>query len=453
MKKIIAALFLMSAAAHAETTTIVELQRIALSENPRIKAMESESIMMKKRIPQSMALEDPRLKLGINNLSARTFSFPRDSITSRDIGTSQITTGKGYAQMIPSFEIGISQMIPLGKLGFRKKIAAGEYEKATVKLRAEKVETLHMLRMNFYELAYARDAVRILEQIKKQFKLVIDSEMAGARSGMGSISNVIKAKIEYNMVDEEIITLTQKRKEFEQRIHYLAGREVNIPADAPPDPDFKDVPVEAVQREIAASNPVLNMLSVDTRISNNEISLKKSEYAPDLDIGFSYMRQAGGARTGMNEIMADMNGLSFLNKTEKMKRDDMVSFMVTFNIPFWFWNKNIPMVQEMEKKHETAKNLYRDRLNDMKSRAAVLVSQLVRWRELHALYRDRLIPQTELSLETNLARYRTGTVEFMPVIDTVRMLLRYKKELVMAKKEYQVAYSELNALMGVEVLQ
>ena len=454
MKKIIVALLLISPAAHAETSAIVELQRIALSENPRIKSMESESLMMKKRIPQSMALEDPKVKLGVNYLSAKTFSNPKTYLASRDIGTSQATLGNGYTEMIPNFEVGVSQMIPLGKLGFRKKIAAGEYEKSVVRLKAERVETLHMLRMNFYELAYARSAIRILEDIKKQIKLVIDSEIAAAKSGMGSLANVIKAKIEYNMVDEEIITLTQKRKEFEQRINYLAGKTVEVTTDRLPEPDFREVRVEAARKEILASNPELKMLSVDTQISRNEISLKQAEYAPDLDIGFSYMRQRNGARTRMNESMVDMGGtLSFLNKTEKMKPEDQVSFMVTFNVPFWFWNKNIPMVDEMKKKHDAAKSLYQDRLNDMKARAEILASQLSRWRDLYVLYRDRLIPQTELSLETNLARYRTGSVEFMPVIDNVRMLLRYKKELIMAQKEYQVSYSELSALMGVEVLQ
>ena len=100
-----------------------------------------------------------------------------------------------------------------------------------------------------------------------------------------------------------------------------------------------------------------------------------------------------------------------------------------------------------------SKNLYQDKLNEMNARAETLVGQLARWRDLYELYHDRLIPQTELALETNLARYRTSSVEFMSVIDNVRMLLRYKKELVMAIKEYYASYSELNALMGVEVLQ
>jgi len=148
-----------------------------------------------------------------------------------------------------------------------------------------------------------------------------------------------------------------------------------------------------------------------------------------------------------------MGGPSVVYKSEKMKRDDMISAMATFSIPFWFWQKNIPMVDEMKKKNETARNLYRDALNKMNARAETLVGQLSRWRDLYKLYNERLIPQTELVLETNLARYRTSTVEFMPVVDSVRMLLRYRKERIMAVKEYLASYSELNAMMGVEVLE
>ena len=455
MKKVIgmAYVILISIRLFGETKTVVELQQAALSENPRIKAMEAESQMMKQRIPQSDALEDPKLKVAANSLSAKTFSNPRDNMTSRGLGTSQVTQGKAYEEMPPYLEFGISQMIPIGKLGYRRKIAVQEYERAVFKLKAEKVETLHMLRMNYYELVFVRSSIKILEDIKRQIKLVIDSEVAATKAGMGSLSNVIKAKIESNMVDEEIIILRQKQKEIEEKINYLTGRRLEVKSDKLPEPDFKQVRVEAARKEIIASNPQLKIISLDTEISKSEISLKKSEYAPDVDIGFSYMRQRDTVKRRMDEVMIDMNGPSLLNRTEKMKRDDMVSFMVTFNIPFWFWKKNIPMVEEMKKKYDASKNLYQDKLNEVNARAETLVSQIVKWRDLYKLYRDKLIPQTQLALETNLARYRTGSVEFMPVVDTVRMLLRFKKELVMAVREYYTSYSELNALMGIEVLQ
>jgi cobalt-zinc-cadmium efflux system outer membrane protein len=413
MKKIfLIFLFCLVQPAYSQTLNIEEVQKIALSESPRIKAMEAETQMMKKRIPQSDALEDPKLKLGINNLPLNSLSFTKEDMTSK--------------------EIGISQMIPLGKLGYKKSIAEKEYEKAAVKLKAEKVETLYMLRMYIYEIIYTRSSIKIMEDIKRQIKLVIDSEIAASKSGLGSLSNVIKAKTEFDMADEEIISLEQKRKEFEQKINYLTGKKIEINIDKLPEPNFKDVSIETINKEIASSNSQLKMLLIDTEISRNEISLKKSEYIPDVDIGVSYMQRQ--------------------NSPEGMKRDDMVSGMIIFNIPVWSWKKNMNMVDEMSKKNESAKNLYQDKLNDMKARAEILVSQLVKWKDLHKLYKEKLIPQTELGLETVLSRYRTSSVEFMPVIDSVRMLLRYRKELLMTKKEYNTSYSELHALLGQEIL-
>lgn len=429
---IIAVKLILNAAAN-EPQALIDLQRIVLAENPRIKAMDAEAQMMKKRIPQSTALEDPKLKLGINNLPVKNPSFTKEDMTSK--------------------EIGVSQMIPLGKLPFQDRIARREYDKAVARLRVERVESLHMVRLYYYELMYAGSSIKILEEIKKQIKLVIDSEVAATKAGMGSLSNVIKARIEHTMVDEEIINLKQRQKELEQDIWYLAGNTVPVAFMPLAEPDFMEVPIEQVRKEILASNPQLRLAALDVELSKSEIALKKSEYAPDLELGFSYMQRQDGKRKNSFETMLGMDGPTVTYKSEKVKRDDMVSAMATISIPFWFWQKNIPMVEEMKKKNESAKNLYRDALNKMYARAGVLESQMVKWRDLYRLYHDRLIPQTELALETNLARYRTGSVEFMPVIDTVRMLLRYRKELVMAVKEYYASYSEMNALMGAEVLR
>jgi len=411
MKKLLLPLILIWLPLYGESFTINDLQKIVLDGNPRIKAMEGEVLMMKARVSQSDALEDPKLKLGLNNLPLGSFSLSKEGMTSK--------------------EIGLSQMIPLGKLSYRRKIAVLEYDKALAILKAERVETLHMVRMYYYELMYTASSIGILEDIKKQIRLVIDSEVAATKSGTGNIANVIKANVEYSLIDGEIITLVQKQKEMEQNLYYLAGRAVEIPATELPVKDFSSIAMETVRSEILVLNPQLKLLSLNVEISGNEISLKKSEYVPDMDVGVSYMqRQDNGAE----------------------KRDDMVSAMVSFSIPAWFWKKNIPMIDEMKKKNESAKNLREDFLNKLYARAETLASQMTRWRELYFLYHDRLIPQTELALETTMARYRTSSVEFMPVVDTVRMLLRYRKEQFMAVKEYYTAYSEMNALMGVEVL-
>lgn len=403
--------FLTHTAVYSQSNSIIDLQNIAISENQRIRAMEAESEMVKQKIPQSTALEDPKLKLGFNNVPLSTFSFTSEDMTSK--------------------EIGITQMIPLGKLGVKKDIAVKEYSKSKIKIKAEKVMTAHQMRMNIYELVYLRSSIKILEEIKQQVNLVVESEVAAAKSGMGSISNVIKAKIELNMIDEEIINLRQKQKEAELKISYLIGRKIDVNIHELPEPGFREISIDAVHKEILVSNPDLSMLLIETEISKIEITQKKLEYIPNMELGLSYMQR---------------------DSLPNMKRDDMLTGMVTFSIPLWFWKKNMPMIEESKKKFASQKNLYQDKLNDVNARAEIQLSQLSRWRELYRLYQDKLIPQTKLALETNLARYRSSSVEIMPVIDNVRMLLRYKKELVMAVKEYYISFSELNALMGVEVV-
>jgi outer membrane protein TolC len=286
--------------------------------------------------------------------------------------------------------------------------------------------------MNIYELIYTRSSIAILKEIKKQINLVTEREAAASRSGTGTLANVLKSNIEFNMAEEELINLFQKERELSQKINYLSGAQTGVDLAELSVPDFVIPPADKLKDEILTSNPELKILKIDTEISREEVYLRQMEYVPDLELGISYMQRQDG------------NG---------MKRDDMISGMVSLNIPVWFWKKNIPMVDEMKLKNTAVDSLYKDRTNDLTARADIIISQLSRWHNLYKLYRDNLIPQTELTLETNLARYRTGSVEFMPVIDNIRMLLRYRKELNMALKEYHTVYSELNALKGVEVVK
>ncbi|HNX23607.1 MAG TPA: TolC family protein [Spirochaetota bacterium] len=391
---------------------IFEIQNSALIHSPKLQSMERETLMMKSRIDWSTALEDPRLKFGVNNLPVGSYSFTKEDMTSK--------------------EIGISQMIPVNKLGIKRTIAEKEYEKSLLKLKKEKVEILHELRMNIYELIYIRSSINIIEEIKKQINLVTEREVAASKSGTGTLANVLKSNIEFNMAEEELINLRQKERELSQKINYLSGMQTDIDLKDLPVPEFVNPPADNLKNEILTSNPELKILKIDMEISMEEVRLKQMEYLPDIEVGVSYMQRQDG---------------------KDMKRDDMVSGMVSLNIPVWFWKKNAPMIDEMKSKNSAVDSLYKDKSNDFTARADIIISQLLRWQDLYKLYKERLIPQTELTLETNLARYRTGSVEFMPVIDNIRMLLRYRKELNMALKEYYTFYSELNALKGVEVVQ
>lgn len=399
----------------AEEFSILELQDILVKENPRLKSMEYELEMMKRRIPVASALEDPKVKIGINSLPIDSWSFKDEDMTSK--------------------EIGISQMFPLGgKLGIKEAIARKEFEKAKERLRKERVEMLHMLRMNIYDYFYIKTYLKILEEMKEYVKLLVDSEASAVKAGKGSIANVLKANTELSMIDEEVISLKQKETEVKKKIAYLTGvvdSGLNIKVKESFKTPFRDIKLDEIKEKIVQQNPDLRLLSIDREISKDEVTLKEKEYYPDLEIGISYMQRD--------------------NSKSGMKRPDMVSAMAVFNIPLWKEKKNLPMIEEMRNKEHMVESLIRDKENELIVKAETLLSQLKKWEELYKLYNEQLIPQNELTFEAIIARYKTGEAEFMPVVDTIRMLLRYKKEVAMIQKEYLSTISELKALMGEEI--
>jgi cobalt-zinc-cadmium efflux system outer membrane protein len=393
--------------------SLPELEAFALAGNPRLKAMEAEALMAHKRIRPARALDDPRLKLGANSLPATDPNFRDSDMTTK--------------------EFGVSQMIPLGgKLSAREAIAEIEYRQARERLRGERIELVTMLRAASYELAFVRASIVIVNDIRAQIRLVIDGEIAASKSGMGSLTGVIKANLEYSMIEEELITLARKEVELRQRIRYLAGGDVEPATDGLLAPVFARPPGEGLEADLFESNPNLAILRLAHERASEIARLRQRDLVPDVELGLSYMQRDNGPMG---------------------KRDDMVSGMASFNLPLYYTSKNAPMIDEARLGRETAARLYDDRRNELLARARTLVDSLARWEAQYRLYTAQIIPQSSLALEAALARYLTGAVEFMPVVDTLRMLLRYRREALMALKEYHTAVAEIKALTGKEVAQ
>lgn len=96
---------------YAQELDIIGAQNILLENNPVLRAKSLEVERYKTMIPQAKALEDPKIKIGINNLPVSNPSFEKSDMISK--------------------EIGISQMIPFwGKLSYKEQIAALEYKKS-----------------------------------------------------------------------------------------------------------------------------------------------------------------------------------------------------------------------------------------------------------------------------------------------------------------------------------
>ena len=75
-------------------------------------------------------------------------------------------------------------------------------------------------------------------------------------------------------------------------------------------------------------------------------------------------------------------------------------------------------------------------------------ADLMRARRLGSLYRHTVLPQADAAAESALSSYRSGTVDFMTVLENRATVNRYREESVALAAEEGRAWAELEMLLG-----
>jgi outer membrane protein TolC len=82
------------------------------------------------------------------------------------------------------------------------------------------------------------------------------------------------------------------------------------------------------------------------------------------------------------------------------------------------------------------------------ARIGELVADLGRSRSLIELYTGEVLPQASVTVESALASYRVGDVDFMTLVDAQLTVNRYEVELYQLQADYGRAIAGLEAVLG-----
>jgi outer membrane protein TolC len=175
--------------------------------------------------------------------------------------------------------------------------------------------------------------------------------------------------------------------------------------------------------------PMLRAAARDVDAASSRTKLAARELWPDLTVGVQYGRRGG------------MQGT-----------EHMASVMFGATLPVFARSRQLQMREEaraMEQMAHAELEAVRAETN-----AGVIEARadLVRARTLASSYRTTLIPQAEASVESALASYRVGRVDFMTLLDARMNVNRFRKELATLQAEEGKAWAELEMLTGREML-
>jgi len=356
------------------------------------------------QIPQAKALPDPQFTYG---------KFIRQS----DMQMNQF--------------IGIMQVFPwIGKIEAQTDAAAATAKSVRQIFEAARLKLNWQVKKEFYEFLYLKEAIDIAEQnleLIKNFEQVARTKYATAAAAH---PDIIRAQIELATLDEIVISLSELKKPQIAKLNAILNRPADANLDWPQKPAYAKFEIGYPQLIdlLKAKNPEIAGLQWQIESAKNEIKLAKKRYYPDIGVGVEWTAfDRSGGNSGR----------------------DAVALMFQMNIPLW---RDSYKAGELQARMNERMLAHRktDVQNNLAAQVASSLYDIEESQRKINLYGD-IVPKTEQLVNASQSAYRAGTIDFLSLIDSERMLLQYTLNYQRSLTDYQQKIAEMEMLVGTDL--
>ncbi|QDT05155.1 Outer membrane efflux protein [Rubripirellula lacrimiformis] len=384
----------------------------ALARHPKILAARQRVAAATNVIPQANALPDPTF----NN----TFWPLHDNAI-------QTAAGRVANQM------SVNQMVPFpDKLKTKAVIASREVQIAQTEVEAIAREITESVRLAYYEVWFATRAIDIIEETKGLVADLTDVAEARYRSG-GSQQDVLRAQLETDRLDEQLITLARQKLVAQADLATLLQQPVGILPEATDELSITDTP-QQIEELIALAeqcNPKLRGLAWEIQRDRDKERLACLQQYPDFSVGLNW-----GLVSDNHDVLSPVaNG------------NDQLSVSFGTTLPIWREKINAGVREAAHRRSSTTRRLEaeRDELYGKIRRLIVQADALVEQRNI---YEERIIPRTEDTLKLSIADYRGKRTDFFTLIETYRELLMFETQLARIDATLAGTIAQLDRTVG-----
>lgn len=376
--------------------SLESLLAIAMKANPELLATRSRVLAAQQRPIQAHALADPTVGLSFRN-----------------VGFSDLTLG---SEMMSTAGITLSQALPgAGKRPLRRDVAEQGIDIAMAQVDAVRGRVIRQIATAYYELAFTTEAIYVVEETKVLLENLELTAEALYSVGGGIQQDVLKAQVEISILLNRLIQLREQRDSIENRINRSVAQpaSTDLPPPAPISLPAPDLDLAVLQREASRRSAVLVQRGEQIEQQEVAVNLARKEVKPDFLVSGSWL-----SRGALPDIWQLNLGITLpLRKEQRQNR-------------------------AIEEAIEELSARRFDRANTGLAVAEIVRDaylQVDRSIRLIALFRDGIIPQSLLSLESAMSGYSVGKVDFLTVLDNVVTLLTYRLELERETAEYMIA--------------
>lgn len=389
---------------------VESLLEFARSRHPEFAALRAEAEAAAARVEPAGALPDPVLRTELRNVTNEGSDASANLLPAR-IGS----TRYAFSQALPWF----------GKRDLRREVAGAGADEALAKARAGWIELATRIKLTYAQhhvhltsIRYAQENIDLMRRV---------SEIARTRyaSGFGSQQDALRAQSELTAMQTDLVMLEGESAQASARMRALLGRPENVrlrpPEKLRPLPPVAKLDMVALEARLRANNPQL--AADEARIAGAEKNrdlVERNRY-PDVNLGVAPIQTRN--RVSEWELMFEIN--------IPLQRDSRRA-----------------QEREAELNLEAARLRRQGNLNQSLAELSESVAGLEVAQRLESLVSTGLLPQAELNLNSALAAYENGRVDFATVLDAHRALRKARLDLVRARGDQQSRLAEIERMVG-----
>jgi cobalt-zinc-cadmium efflux system outer membrane protein len=392
----------------------------ALTANRRLQAAEARAAGARSRIAPAGAWPDPMLMAGIENLPI-----------SREKAAGHATT-VGPDPMTMKM-LGVRQSVPYpGKTPLRTAAARADAEAAEARLASVRRDVRRQVLNAYYELVAARSSLSIIERQQHVATSVLPAAEARYVAGTAAQSDVLKARTEAALLVEERNSMLQQERAALARLNAVLDRAGSTPVVAESFPEdlvgTKSLPaLDSLTAIALQTNPRLRERRAVITAQIAQRDLNRKEYLPDFDVSIQY-----GQRDRLPDMITATIGVPL--PIQRGRKQTAIARAAQFDV----------VASEAELRSE--ENELRAEI--ARTRAAVERDQA----NLELLHRA-ILPQARATFASASASYQSGRGELLNVLDAMRALFATETMRVRTLSELAKSVTELQALVGEDVLR
>lgn len=334
-------------------------------------------------------------------------------------------------EFTPMMKYEIGQLIPFpGKLSLKGKIA----EQALILMDAEKITTCRELVLQtkrlYFRLYLNYVARRINGDNQQVVSKVINDALAVYQSGKGGYEEVLKAQIESQFLNEQLVILESEQISIISMLNAILDQQQTAPLGVPqetwsPRIDFNYEMLEKIaMRERSELHGMQAMIEEQYLMAK----LARKEFYPDVMISAGYEK--------MNHNFAG-------------HRDDAWTATISLNLPIWIRERQQREIYEAQAKAGANIKVLQGMRAMIQGQIREILAKIKSMEERIVLYQTLLIPKTVETLSVALSKYRAGKGDFLLLLDTRRQLYNYELGYEQMRIERETLLAELERAIGV----